>query len=159
MEQTKNFIIALTTVVLGTVTTFLGGSDTLLQTMFYMIVFDFLFGTILAFYHHNMSSKKAGQGVMKKGAYLLMVAVGYQLDIVSGQTLFRNLIIWYIIVSEVLSLLEHMDTLDVKYPKFIRDLLNRVLGQLDKGQLPSDWKPDPRTLTEDVKEQGKDTHL
>lgn len=46
----------------------------------------------------------------------------------------------------MISLLEHLDSLEVKYPKFIRNLLDKLLHNIDEGQLPDDWKPNPSTV-------------
>lgn len=124
----------------------LGGFDTYLKVMLTMIVVDFITGTFIAMSRSRIKSKVAYRGVLKKSMYLVMVLIGTQLDLVTGQTLFRSMIVLYIICVEVISLLEHMDTLDVPYPKFIRVFLDKLMGDIDNTTLSNEWKPDPKTI-------------
>ena len=119
----------------------LGGVDTLLKVMGSLIVLDVVVGTVSAMIHGLTNSKVGWKGLLRKSFYLVIVYIGVSLDKVTGQSMFRNLTVMYVICIETISLLEHMDRSDIRYPQFIKDFLNRIMGEIDKGKLPSDWKP------------------
>lgn len=143
---------------IGTIiSTAVGGVDTVIKVMASMMILDFTVGTLTAMVHGKAQSRLATKGLLKKCLSIVMVTVGVNLDRLTGQQLFRNLTIMYVICIETISLLEHMDTAEVRYPKFIRLFLNKLLGQLDEGQLSQDWKPDPNLIISphDVKDHDK----
>ena len=140
--KTKLFI----TGVGGAILSFYNGLNIVAQVLIVLVLIDFVWGLLVAGIDKRIKSKIAYKGLLKKVSYLIMIYLGYGLDQILGQNIFANLIVIYLVIIEIISILEHMDKLDVKYPKFIRIMLDKLMGEIDKGQLPSDWKPDPDTL-------------
>lgn len=130
----------------GSVVAFYNGLNVIAQVLIVLVFIDFIWGLLVASVTHTIKSKTAYKGILKKSSYLIMIYLGYGLDQILSQSIFANLIVMYLVIIEIISILEHMDKLDVKYPKFIRIILDKLMGDIDNGQLPSDWKPDPNTI-------------
>lgn len=138
---------AFITGVFGSVVVFYNGLNVITQVLIVLVFIDFIWGLLVAGIDKKIKSKTAYKGILKKSSYLIMIYLGYGLDQILNQNIFANLIVMYLIIIEIISILEHMDKLDVKYPKFIRIMLDKLMGDIDKGQLPSDWKPNPETIS------------
>lgn len=138
---------AFITGVFGSVVAFYNGLNVIAQVLIVLVFIDFIWGLLVAGIDKKIKSKTAYKGILKKSSYLIMIYLGYGLDQILNQNMFANLIVMYLIIIEIISILEHMDKLDVKYPKFIRIMLDKLMGDIDKGQLPSDWKPNPETIS------------
>lgn len=138
---------AFITGVFGSIVSFYNGLNVLAQILIVLVFIDFIWGLLIASLNRTIKSKYAYKGILKKSSYLIMIYLGYGLDQILNQNIFANLIVMYLIIIEIISILEHMDKLDVKYPKFIRIMLDKLMGDIDKGQLPSDWKPNPETIS------------
>ena len=139
-------IKAILTLVLGSISSFYNGLNVTAQVLITLVMLDFFMGLLIASIDHKIRSGTAFKGIVKKVSYLVMIYLGIGLDLILDQSIFANLIIMYLIIIEIISILEHLDSIDVKYPKFIRVMLDKLMNDIDKGQLPDNWKPDPRTL-------------
>lgn len=130
----------------GLILSFYNSINIVAQVLIVLVMIDFIWGLLVAGIDKKIKSKTAYKGLLKKISYLVMIYLGYGLDLILNQSIFANLIMVYLVIIECISILEHMDKLDVKYPKFIRIMLDKLMGEIDKGQLPDDWKPNPDTL-------------
>lgn len=137
---------AIVTGLLGSIVAYYKGLNVITQILTVLVLIDFIWGLLVASIDQRVKSKIAYKGLLKKASYLIMIYLGYGLDQILSQNIFANLIVMYLVIIEIISILEHMDKLDVRYPRFIRFMLDKLMGDIDSGQLPSDWKPDPNTL-------------
>lgn len=100
----------------------LGGIDHLITALGIFMVCDFLIGTIAGSQNEGLSSKRALKGLGKKGAMIALVIIANQLDIISGSEngFIRNSMIFFLIGTEGISIVENMGRLGLNIPDFIK---------------------------------------
>lgn len=111
----------------------LGGIDNLLTALTIFIVCDFVIGVIAGFQNEGVSSKRALKGLGKKGAMFALVIIANQLDIISGSEngFVRNSMIFFLIGTEGISIIENMARLGLDVPEFLKSRLEQIKN--DKG--------------------------
>ena len=107
-----------------------GNFDSGLQTLLILIAIDYLTGLICALVFKKscksadgtFESKLCARGLIRKGCLLLVVIVGYRLDIVAdtGGTI-RNSVILFFIANEGLSIVENLGIMGVPLPTSIKN--------------------------------------
>ncbi|WP_252503295.1 holin family protein [Sporosarcina sp. Marseille-Q4943] len=107
---------------LSTVAYLLGGLDNLIIALAIFMVCDFILGAAAGANNEGLNSKRALKGLGKKGAMISLVVVANQLDIISGSDtgFVRNSMIFFLIGTEGISLVENMGRLGLNVPDFIR---------------------------------------
>lgn len=126
----KNVINFFTSTLLTTVVYFLGGFDTALQTLLIIIVLDYITGVCEAIVSKKVSSKIGAKGIMKKVGYLIIVAVSVQLDLIVGDTgAIRNLVIYFFVANEGISILENWGSMGLPLPQKILDVLEQIKNE------------------------------
>ena len=116
-------------VVLGALSTLLGGWDVALQVLVVLVVLDYISGVVAAFHLKEVSSYKGFWGIVKKIMLFVPVAVATMLDVVIGQEILRNLAIWFYIANEGISILENLGKVGVLVPPGITDALEQLKGK------------------------------
>lgn len=111
----------------------LGGIDHLLVALVIFMVCDFLIGVIAGSQNEGISSKRALKGLGKKGAMITLVIIANQLDIISGseQGFVRNSMLFFLIGTEGISLIENMARLGLDVPEFLKSRFEQIKN--DKG--------------------------
>ncbi len=95
-----------------------GGADWWLLALIALIVIDYISGIIAAIIEKKLSSRKGLAGILKKGMFLLVVAVGHIVDhAVGGEGALRSLVIGFLIANEGLSILENCGRCGLPIPK------------------------------------------
>src|SRR5690554_2591516 len=117
-------------VVLGGISTLLGGWVVALQVLVVFVVLDYITGVVSAFHLKELNSYRGAWGIVKKIMLFVPIAVGTMLDLVIGQEILRNLAIWFYIANEGLSILENMAQAEILVPPGIIE----ALEQLKKGK-------------------------
>lgn len=112
------------------VTTFvylLGGFDIALQSLIIVIVIDYLTGIASAVYNKELSSKVGFKGIIKKFCYLLIVALSVVIDNLTGKSgIIRNLVIYFFVANDGISIIENMAEMNIKLPKKLIDALEQI---------------------------------
>lgn len=99
--------IVISTVV-GFITGFLGGTDSILELLIFMIIVDFVTGFIKGVKNKEISSEKIFFGGFKKITILIIVAVTYQLELGLGTHFnLREITITYYIIQELVSVIQN----------------------------------------------------
>lgn len=126
--------------VMGAFSTWLGGYDDLLNAMLLLMILDIICGVIdAAFFNHSkyssngLTSDALIRGAIRKCMLLAIVAISVVIDNILSTSYIRNCAVLYFIATEGLSLLEHMVNMNVPFPKFVKDILEVILEQSDKG--------------------------
>lgn len=114
-----------------------------LVILFGAVLCDYLTGMAKAWYKSELSSDIGFKGIIKKLCYFVLVCVGSMCDwlITSGLTRIGVEIqmsyyvgvfvtIW-LIINELISILENLADLDVPIPNIIKKLLKRIKKQID----------------------------
>lgn len=113
------------------------------------MIIDYITGMAAAWHSSRLSSKKGIFGIVKKISYFALVCVGMGVDwlIYSGlqsigvtldYTLFFGLVVTiWLIINELISILENLGQIGVPLPNFLLNLVNRlkntVENHVDKG--------------------------
>lgn len=123
----KNIINFFTSTVLTTVLYFLGGWDMALQALLLIIVLDYITGVCEAIINKSVNSKIGAKGIVKKVGYLIIVAVSVILDQIVGDTgAIRNLVIYFFVANEGISILENWGSMGLPLPSKIKDVLEQL---------------------------------
>lgn len=92
----------------GFITSFLGGSDSILELLIFMIIIDVVTGFIKGVKNKEISSEKIFFGGFKKITILIIVAVTYQLELGLGTNFnLREITITYYIIQELVSVIQN----------------------------------------------------
>lgn len=110
-----------------------GGWDGMLTALIVVMAVDYLSGVLVAVMNKSLKSENGGlnsqvgaKGIAKKGLILLMVLLGTTLDNALGdQYMFRNMIVWFYIANEGLSILENYAMTDLPFPDKIKSVLEQ----------------------------------
>lgn len=116
---------------------FLGGWDKMVQALVWFMAIDFLLGIIAALKAGKGNSKIMLWGGVNKILVLSMVGVAVILDSIIGmpEPYIRTVVIWFYIGREGLSLVENYGKMGMPLPKFIKNMLQQIAEQADKGNM------------------------
>lgn len=130
MEKLFNWISIMGGIIGGTLAYWMGGWDTLLKTIVFLAVLDYITGWIKGIYHKQLSSEIGFKGLLKKIVMFIVIAVAYAIQLLVKEAIpLREVVIMFYIANEALSLLENAAEF-IPVP----DKLKEVLLQLrDKG--------------------------
>lgn len=111
----------------GTVSSFLFGQyDALMQAILVVMLMDYITGVLAATIMPNvkLDSHKGWVGLKKKVAILFIIALAHLFDYAAGQgDMVRNVVIWFYLGNEGLSILENVANCGVPVPNKIKDKL------------------------------------
>ena len=123
----KHLITDGTTVILTFFIYLVGGWDIAIQSLLIVIVIDYLTGITSAIYNKKLSSKTGLKGILKKFCYLLVVALSVVIDKLLGNSgLVRNLVIYFFVANDGLSIIENMAEMNIKLPKKLIESLEQI---------------------------------
>lgn len=109
---------------LGTGLYLLGGFDKALESLIVVITLDYITGVMQAYYNSKLDSKIGMKGIIKKFSYLLVVCLSVKVDSLLGQTgVIKNLVIYFFVANDGLSVLENVGKMNVPIPKKLKDAL------------------------------------
>lgn len=118
--------ISLSTILTGFIY-FIGGWDIAIQSLFTIMVIDYITGISSAFYNKKVNSKTGIKGIIKKFAYLCIVAMSVVIDNILGSSgLIRNIIIYFFVANDGLSIVENMAEMNIKLPKKLIESLEQI---------------------------------
>lgn len=105
----------------------LGGWDVSLICLVIVIALDYISGIMKAFVSKSLSSKIGLYGLLKKIGLLLVVMLAVVIDRVTGNTgMIRNLVIYYFVANEGLSIIENLGQAGVPIPSSIKKALKAL---------------------------------
>ena len=129
----KNLINFITGTLFTGITYFLGGWDMALEILLWMIVLDYLTGVFKAIFNKKLNSEVGIKGVIKKVGCLIIVAVAVMLDRIIGDTgAIRNIVIFFFVANEGISLVENWVAMGLPMPQVIIDTLEQIKQKGDK---------------------------
>lgn len=110
-----------------------------------VMIIDYATGMIAAWHNAELSSKKGIFGIIKKLCYLALVCVGMgvdwliycglsQIGIAMNYTVFFGILvaIW-LIINELISILENLNHIGVPLPKFITTVVKRLKNTVENS--------------------------
>lgn len=105
----------------------LGGWDVSLICLVVAIAIDYVSGIMKAFVMKELSSKIGLRGLLKKVGVLMVVMLAVIVDRVTGETgMVRNLVIYYFVANEGLSIIENLGQTGVPIPSSIKKALKAL---------------------------------
>lgn len=109
MEKYFNSISMIFGLIGGVAVSFLGGMDTILHVIMFLVVADYLTGIAKGIKLKNLSSAIGFVGLMKKVMIFVVIAVAVELEMLTGNSIpLREVVIMFYIANEGISLLENI---------------------------------------------------
>lgn len=105
---------------------FFGEWNNQMEVLLIFMVVDYLTGLSAAFIQNNvyLDSRKGFKGIVKKIVILCLVVLAHQIDILIGQnTLTRNVVLFFFIGNEGLSILENASNCGLPVPQKLKNTL------------------------------------
>lgn len=107
------------------------------------MVTDYITGMTAAYMKGELSSKVGFRGILKKLCYMFAVAAGIGIDYICSSALdgagfpgnvcfFGLLVTIWLILNEILSVLENLDKIGVPVPGFIKAVTGRLKQNVEK---------------------------
>ena len=123
----KYLINEISSVILTFTIYYLGGFDVALKSLIIIIIIDYITGVLSAIYNKKLSSKIGFKGILKKFAYLFIVALSVVLDRILGNTgTVRNLVIYFFVANDGISILENVSEMNIPLPKKLTEILEQL---------------------------------
>ena len=139
MEKIESIgIQAIISAALAAFASYLGALAVPIVVLMVMMIIDYLSGMLAAWSEGTLSSKVGAKGIVKKVGYmaLIVVAMGVDYLICSGISAasldlpytmwFGLLVAVWLIINEMISILENLDRLDVPIPGFLRAIVKKL---------------------------------
>ena len=105
----------------------LGGWDIALQSLLIFIILDYLTGISKSYITKKLNSNKGLKGIVKKVSMLCIVAVAVIIDNITGYTgMIRNLVIYYLVANEGLSIIENLSEMGIIIPEGLKNRLEQL---------------------------------
>lgn len=124
---------------IGVIGAIFGSADQALLCLFIFMIMDVVLGLVdvIVFgkskYGKNMSSSGLFKGAVRKGVELCLIIVAVQLDKVLGVEYLRTGVIFYLIATEGVSIIENLGRAGVPIPSFLSKILDVMQDTYDKG--------------------------
>lgn len=151
----KEFIQAIFAGVLGALAAYF---NVLLIPIFMLVavmLIDYVTGMAAASYTKQLNSRIGVMGIVKKAGYIALVAVGMVVDYLITSALvqigvniqinycFGMIITIWLIINELISILENLGELNIPLPKFLVDMIKSLKSKVeDKAEDGKHYKQD-----------------
>ena len=134
--MTKNILISIIGVIGSAIASAFGGWTTGLTTLVIFMAIDYVTGLIVAGVFHKSTKTETGtlesragfKGLCRKGAMLLVVLVGYRLDLAVGTAYIKDAVIIAFMANEAISIIENAGLMGVP----MNDTLKNAIDVLQK---------------------------
>lgn len=105
----------------------LGGIDGLITALITVMCIDYITGIASAIYNKKLSSKIGIKGIVKKFAFLCVVALSVVIDNLLGQSgTIRTMVIYFFVANDGISIMENLAEMNVKLPQKLIDSLEQI---------------------------------
>ena len=139
MEKVESIgIQAIISAALAAFASYLGALAVPIIVLMVMMIIDYLSGMSAAWSEGTLSSKVGAKGIVKKVGYMALIAVAMGVDylIYSGivaanievgyNMWFGLLVAVWLIINEMISILENLSRLGVPIPEFLKKIISRL---------------------------------
>lgn len=125
----------------GAIAGLFGGFDTVMLVLVGFLIVDYLTGWVVALMGKSHKSASGGLdskvgfvGIARKGLILLVVLVASLLDQALGTeaAVFRDMVIWFYLANEGLSILENLSLAGVPFPQKMKNALEQLQDKHDE---------------------------
>ena len=125
----KSIVSSFIAVVGAGIVSMLGGWDMGLQALVVFVALDYATGLTNAFINKKLNSDIGFRGIAKKVVIFALVVVAHMLDKLSGQAILRNLVVFFYIGMEGISILENCKGIGIPLPKQLVEALDKMKGE------------------------------
>ena len=122
------------------ISTFLGGYDETLKTLFFCIGIDIICGWVVAIFRKSKKTNSGGlssrvnfEGLIKKVLIIVCVSLGQRFDLLLNVDYIRTAICIAFIINETLSIIENLSLMGVKMPDIITKVLDILKGDYNNA--------------------------
>lgn len=135
----KNAICTAIGIVGGFIANLFGGWDAAMTTLILVMAIDYASGLIVAGVFHKSKKTETGalesrigwKGLCRKGMSLLVVLIGYRLDLAIGVSYIRDAIIIGFITNETISIVENAGLMGLPLPSAITKAIDVLTQKAD----------------------------
>ena len=112
-----------------------GDIDMNLKYLLSVVVLDFLTGLLKAHLKKKINSSISIKGIFKKISYFVIVSVSVIIgNILNLGEILRNLVIYSLVFSEIISILENCTEMGIKLPKILISSLEIFQKEMDDSE-------------------------
>lgn len=120
------------------------------------MILDYATGMVRAWRARELSSKVGVDGIVKKVGYMVLIAVAMGVDYliwsgltavnvsVTCQLWFGMLVSIWLIINEMISILENLGRIGVPIPEFLKKIINRLKSSVEKTNENIDGKDEEK---------------
>ncbi len=117
-----------------------------LAVLVVMMIADYISGITAAYITKDLSSRKGLEGIVRKVGYMLLIGVAMTVDYLISHGLtavnikpgiqmwFALLVIAWLIINEMISILENLSRMDVPVPGFLTRIIKRLRDSAEKKE-------------------------
>lgn len=106
-----------------------GGIDKVFICLAILMLIDYITGIFKAIAKKDVNSQRGISGIFYKISIIFMIVIANQVDIITNQNVFRDLICYFFISNEGISIIENLTQLGLPIPskitKFFEQLNNK----------------------------------
>lgn len=177
-EITSNAIKTAITIFFASFVAYFSSVAVPLIVLLTVVICDYITGMIKAYANHTLSSRIGFMGIIKKLSYFIVVGVGMICDYlisaglkqindnIGDLSIVAIIVIIWLIINELLSILENLSEIGVPLPSFLKKLLQRLLVVTEKkgdevsslnGEAPEDEEEEAEAEEDFVEELINET--
>lgn len=146
MKNNDKGLQAIMSAALAAFAVYMGALAVPIIVLMVMMIIDYLSGMSAAWVHGDLSSRVGAKGIVKKVGYmaLIVVAMGVDYLIYSGiaaanitvnyNMWFGLLVAVWLIINEMISILENLSKLGVPIPDFLTKIIKRLKNSAERKE-------------------------
>lgn len=132
MEKYFNMMSVFISICGGFIVWALGGFDTMLQVLIFLVITDFITGMIKGIYLKDLSSTVSFKGIFKKILIFVMIAVAVQINkLVITEIPLREIVIMFYVANDFISILENIGVF-LPIPKQLKDIFEKLRNESEE---------------------------
>lgn len=120
----------------------MGGWTPILHALFVLMAVDIIFGIVLCFRGQSKHSKTGyfssrifTDGLIRKGAILLVIIVAHEIDIISGLGMVCDAVVLFFATNEAISILENAGSAGLPIPQKLKNVLDTLRNKESVGKV------------------------
>lgn len=135
----KTYLEGVAGIAMGFIGSMVGGFDVALVALLQFMVVDIISGICGVLmkgnskYGEGISSRGLTIGAIRKGAEFLVIVMAVQLDKVLGSDTVRTGVVYYLLATEGISIVENLGRCGVPLPSFLIKILDVMKTESDGG--------------------------
>ncbi len=116
---------------IGTAFSYICGWDKATEVLLWLMLLDYISGVMAAYINTEMAldSGKGYRGIVKKVMILVLVSLAHFVDDATGQIIAQDLVVWFFIGNEGLSILENASKAGLPVPEKLKGALEQLKEQ------------------------------